>query len=770
MDPGEPGLRSVCELRDAILKPSRRDVLIRRLLTIPVLALLITVAAAAAQEGRPFTPDDALDVRLVDLSDVTADGRWAAATLRTRRNRLGVDHERFGDPTYVSPTTVEVVVVDTREGDVRHLFDEPVRVRALEWAPDAPRLAFFMYRRDGFGLYLYDAEADETREVVLGTGLEIASDAPLEWAPDGRSVLVSLRPEGWAEEARSAFLELTEGPVVVQDSRNDFLAWDRVHDLDLRQIPALVALADGSVRELVGETAMQGVNFSEDGSFLTYVEARPTETAYLRNEGTDYELFRLDLDGGEPVSVMGPVQRRISGEWNHVGDALAWSDDGHVLLRDLDADSAVTLTEGLRGPVSEDDTTSVSFSVVAWRPDDDALLARSQQGYHLLDADGSDVELVFPFAEDEEVRPRLELEGWSDDGRHIFLSASAPDRWERGILRFDLETGEVADLARDASLYRDWFVSEDGRRFVFRMSDGDRPDEIYAADADFSEVRRLTDLNPQLDGVALTRSELVEYLDVDGNRLYGILYYPYGYEEGKAYPLVAEIYEDFFDNGYHESMNLVTARGWFGFRPSVEFEEGYPGEAWLKGVTTGINEVIDRGLVDEDKLGVHGTSYGGYATNLLITQTDRFAAAVNISGKVNIISFLGDSPKITTRNYRAAEIGQDRIGATLWEQPRKYVAHSAVMFADRIDTPLLMLSGEGDWNVPATNQREMYYALRRLGKEVVWVHYMMAGHGAGRAGTVDDYHDHWRRMFEWYGEHFAEENGEAATEGGGGGR
>ena len=191
-------------------------------------------------------------------------------------------------------------------------------------------------------------------------------------------------------------------------------------------------------------------------------------------------------------------------------------------------------------------------------------------------------------------------------------------------------------------------------------------------------------------------------------------------------------------------------------RASVAGKEGYPGEAWLKAVPSAINKLIERGIVDEDQLGVYGQSYGGYAANLLITQTDRFAAAANVSGKVNIISFLGDSPKITTRNYAAAEVGQDRIGATLWEQPQKYIEHSAVMFADRIETPLLMLSGEGDWNVPATNQREMYYALRRLEKEVVWVHYTAGGHGAGRASSVADFHDHWQRMFDWFAEHFDE--------------
>ncbi len=194
--------------------------------------------------------------------------------------------------------------------------------------------------------------------------------------------------------------------------------------------------------------------------------------------------------------------------------------------------------------------------------------------------------------------------------------------------------------------------------------------------------------------------------------------------------------------------------------------EGYPGEAWLKGVTTAINTLIERGLVDEKRLGVEGQSYGGYAVNLLVTQTDRFAAAVNVSGKVDIISFLGDSEKITTRNYNAAEEGQDRIGATLWEQPQKYIAHSAVMFADRIETPLLLLLRQGDWNVPATNEREMYYALRRLGKEVVWVNYMHGGHGAGRASTVEDFHDHWKRLLDWIGEHFEKVGEKAVAEGG----
>ncbi len=741
----------------------------RALVTSLLVGLLLapSVALAQARTGRAFTPDDALDVRTVRIQDVSEDGSWIAATVQRHRDRLNVDHERFGDPTYVSPSLAEVLVVNTRTGEEQSLFDTPLVARAFSWSDDNSQLAFFAFVGDAFQLMLYDAGGGRLRTVDLHGELEIASNSPLDWRTDGSAVLVGLRPEGWAEESRNAYLAMAEGPIVVQDSDNDFLAWDAVRKRSADMITVAVTLSDGAVREIVPEAPVQQPQFSADGSFVTYMVANRLKTSYERAKGTEYEIFQLDLSSGDTRSVYPVTEERLRPVWSQAGDAFALNDEGNVLVRRLSADSAVNLTEEHRTPLAENDSTKMSFTAMQWQPDGDALLVSSQKGYHLLDAESGDLEMVYEFEGEEDERPRLTLQSWSRDGRYLYLSYSAHDRWERGLVRYDLQGGTMEDLVKDESLYRSWSVSKDGSTVVYARSDGDQPDELWVADRSMANARRLTDLNPQLADVQLTRSELIEYLDVDGKKLYGILYYPIDYEPGKKYPLVAEIYETFFDNGYNANMNMLSSQGWFGFRPSVDLEIGYPGEAWLKGVTTAINKVVDRGLVDEDKLGVHGTSYGGYATNLLITQTDRFAAAVNISGKVNIISFLGDSEKITTRNYGAAEEGQDRIGATLWEQPQKYVEHSAIMFADRIDTPLLMLSGEGDWNVPATNQREMYYALRRLGKKVTWVNYLRAGHGAGRAGTVEDFHDHWRRMFEWYGTYFAEADRERITTEGG---
>ena len=205
----------------------------------------------------------------------------------------------------------------------------------------------------------------------------------------------------------------------------------------------------------------------------------------------------------------------------------------------------------------------------------------------------------------------------------------------------------------------------------------------------------------------------------------------------------------FFDDRFNSTIALLTSNGYAVMQPSVELEQGYPGEAWMKGVTAAANKLIEMGVADPDRLGVHGTSYGGYATNLLVTQTDRFAAAINISGKVDMVSFYFDSPRLGTRNIHAPERSQDRIGATLWEQPQKYIAHSAVMNADRVKTPLLLMTGHQDPNVPERTTDEMFYALRRLGKTVEWVSYSDGGHGMPTS-TVQEVIDYHQRILGWY--------------------
>jgi dipeptidyl aminopeptidase/acylaminoacyl peptidase len=377
------------------------------------------------------------------------------------------------------------------------------------------------------------------------------------------------------------------------------------------------------------------------------------------------------------------------------------------------------------------------------------LIVSNKEGLWLLELPSGARSLIVATSDSNPELPRYAVAAWSRDGKQIFLSMASRTKWERGIARFDRDAKRLDVLVKDARTYSGLRLSKDGSTLVLNVATGNRPSELYVADPSLRSMRALTNANPQLAGKSLARTDLLTYLDADGHKKYGVVYYPADFRTGTPYPTVFNIYEDFFDDTFDATVNVLTSHGYVVVKPSVDFDIGYPGEAWVKGVTSAANKLIEMGIADSARLGVHGTSYGGYATNLLITQTNRFKAAINISGKVDVISFYTDSPRLGVRNVHAAEKSQDRLGATLWQQPQKYVQHSAIMFADRIQTPLMLITGEQDSNVPAGNTREMYYALRRLGKEVVWVNYMNGGHGGGNASPTD-FLDMHKRMIEWY--------------------
>jgi len=735
---------------------------LRSALFIP-LFFLISVSLLSAQQ--PFTITDAINVQSLSSQNLSDDGRWLAGVITDGHSRFDTDHMRFQDPSYLNVSPGDFVIINTENGEKLRPYRQKSRVTSLSWSPDSNELAFLEQKGDRLHLMIYTVNRNRTREIRV-SGNPILANSSLTWSPDGQSLIIDIRDGAWLSKAMELYTEATVGPIVVYDGSRPFLKWDEIRNTNRLTKVVEVSLRNGAVKELLPESDYSGVNLTHDGRYLIFNEAFPQKTAYVRNRGTEFRTAYVERANPDSVMIIYPrKEQRRNYNWSDTYYRYAWVDSGYVFVQKLGEDKPLNLTKG-KAYEDEDKKKEVRFNVMRWSPSESQLLLSSEKGYWLVSADGETLEMIHEFPEDRDSSPNLSLFHWSDDENHLYFTSSARDKWERGIVRMDIAQREWETLVMDSNLYSGIRASEDGSKFVLNFSDGDMPSDVVVTDASFSGFRAITDLNPWLADRTMTRSELIKYRNVDGKELYGILYYPVNYDPDKTYPLVVEVYEQFFNNGYNRNMNLFTNQGYFGLRPSVDLELGYPGEAWVKGITTAINKLVDEGKVDNDKVGVQGGSYGGYATSLLITQTDRFAAAINISGKVNIISFLGDSPKIGTRNYAAAEYGQDRIGGSLWSDPLKYLATSAVLYADRINTPHMLMTGEGDWNVPGTNTRELYYALRRLGKDVIWVNYMNGGHGAGAASNESDFYDHWNRVFEFYAKHFADEKEEDAEEAG----
>lgn len=707
------------------------------------------ILSSSIAQKTAFTTDDAINVKTLSSQKLSDDGIFLAGMIMDGSARFGTDHFRFQDPSYLNVSAGEFVIINTENGSELRPYAGKAKVTAMAWAPNNKEIAFLEEKSDKLHLMVYDVDRKKLREVTV-KGNPLLADADLTWTTDSKSLLVHTREASWFAKALEVYNEATKGPIVVYDGSKDFLKWD-----DIRRINSLTELhqvnaSNGTAVKLLSESIYNGINVSENGQYLIYTEQFPLKTAYERNKGTEFQTAYLALTKQDSAKIIYPRnEKRRDFNWSDTKSNYAWVDSGYVYVQTLGQEDVINLTKGKAFSDGEK-KKEVKFSVLAWSPTEGQLMLSSEKGYWLTDAAGTNLEMVYELPEDKDKAPNLNLLNWSQDERYLYFSYSSKEKWERGFTRFDLQTKRMEDLLVNSNLYTGVLYSKDGSKVVLSVSDGEMPSNVMATDAGFSAMKALTDLNPWMENKKLTRSELITYRNVDGKELKGVLYYPVDYEPGKAYPLVCEVYEQFFDNGYNRNMNLITNQGYFALRPSVDLEMGYPGEAWVKGITSAINKLVDEGKVDNDQVGVHGTSYGGYATSLLITQTDRFAAAINISGKVNIISFLGDSPKIGTRNYAAAENGQDRIGGSLWDDPLKYFATSAVLFADRIKTPHLLLTGEGDWNVPGTNSRELYYAMRRLGKDVMWVNYMKGGHGAGSASDEGDFKDQWNRIFEFY--------------------
>jgi dipeptidyl aminopeptidase/acylaminoacyl peptidase len=725
-----------------------------------LILMFLALASFVQAQKTPFTIEDAIKVKSIGSVIMTDDGGFIAGLITDGSSRFDTDHFRYRDPSYINNGFSELVIIESANG--AHTYplrqQKPARDRAklsgLSWSPDGRTLAFFEERDEKLSLMLYEVNTNRLRSIRISGDPLLANISPV-WMPDGKSVLLRSREKDWLARAMKLYKKATEGPVVVYDSSNPFLEWDEIGNVNSLSKVIRVEISNGAVKEILPEGQYTQIVPNESGSHIIFSQSFPFKTSYTRNEeGAEYAVGYLAASGSDSARYIYPkAKQRRNYVWSESKNLYAWVNQGNVMLQGLDDTTVIQLTKG-KAFEDEEKKKEIRFSIVRWSPAEKQLLLSSSKGWWLAAVDGSKLEQVYTFPEDRDKAPDLSVIHWSADEKNLLLTISEKDRWDRGMARYNLESRQLEVLRKDSNLYTGFQFSKNGNTVILNLSDGDMPSDLVITNPNFTQFRTLTDLNPWMKNKKLTRSELITYRNVDGKELKGILYYPVDYEEGKRYPLVCEVYESFFANGYNRNMNLFANQGYFVLRPSVDLEMGYPGEGWVKGITSAINMLVDQGKVDNDKVGVQGVSYGGYATSLLITQTDRFAAAINISGKVNIISFLGDSPKIGTRNYNAAEEGQDRIGASLWDAPLKYMATTAVLYADRIKTPHMIMTGEGDWNVPATNSRELYYAMRRLGKEVVWVNYMLGGHGAGAASNESDFYDHWERVFAFYDKHF----------------
>ncbi len=283
---------------------------------------------------------------------------------------------------------------------------------------------------------------------------------------------------------------------------------------------------------------------------------------------------------------------------------------------------------------------------------------------------------------------------------------------------------------------------------------------LWLTSTNFSNLRRVTDANPQQAQYRWGKSELIEYINADGKRLRAILTRPDDFDPSKKYPLMVYIYEKMTDtlHGYTPpgpgtSINATryVSNGYILLEPDIVYTTGYPGESALKCVVPAVQKVLSYGYVDPQRIGIQGHSWGGYQITYLVTRTNIFRAVQAGASVTNMISAYGGirygSGMSRAFQYEQA---QSRMGAPPWASPLQYLENSPIFWADKVTTPYLTIHNDADGAVPWTQAIEFFTALRRLGKEAYLFNYNGEDHGLANRENQKHWTVHMAEFFDHY--------------------
>jgi dipeptidyl aminopeptidase/acylaminoacyl peptidase len=305
--------------------------------------------------------------------------------------------------------------------------------------------------------------------------------------------------------------------------------------------------------------------------------------------------------------------------------------------------------------------------------------------------------------------------------------------------------------------------AENADRIIYSREKYDEyPNLWLSSDIQFKNTQRLTDLHLDLhEKYNWGTAELIEWQSMDdGQTIRGAVIKPDNYDPEKKYPVLIYYYR-FFSQRAYEFNNITnddrpTLPQWVSddyvvFLPDIRFEVGTPGFASTKSLVPGVQKLVEMGVADPDKLGLHGHSWSGYQTAFMVTQTDIFDAAIAGAPVSNMTSaYSGIRWGSGLARQFQYEQTQSRIGGSLWEYPERYIENSPVFYADRINTPLLMMFGDADTAVPWYQGIEMYLAMRRLNKEAVFLQYRDEPHHLQQYANRLDYAIKMKEYFDYY--------------------
>ncbi|HEY8470339.1 MAG TPA: prolyl oligopeptidase family serine peptidase [Longimicrobiales bacterium] len=708
-------------------------------------------------------------IEFVDLYRFSRDGKRLAYTVSTR------DGE--GDGAFVLDlATGRTITLLAGKGEYRGLvFDRAGR-----------QVAFLSNRDDyeaeqpAYTLYAWEEGRDSARVVAaVGTrgipeGWWISEHATLSFSESGRRLLFGTAPRP-APEPEDSTPEDEKVILDVWHWQDPYIQPMQLRQVDRerrRSYQAVAHLREGRIvqlatREVPGVTVAR----NGDGRIALGQSDLPYRQAVSWDRASN-DIYLVDVETGQRTKVLEGVRSNVS--ISPEGKYLTWF-DGHArawFAMDVESRRIVNISSGIPHPVHDelDDTPDEprAYGSAGWMRGDERFLIYDRHDIWLVDPTGRAAprNITEGLGRREDLRLRyvaLDPEARAIEPEGDLLLEAFHYRTKASGFYRDRVAGSAPPrrlIMEDRSFGRPRRAEKAPVLMLTRESFREFPD-LYVTDPDFSALRRISDANPQQAQYRWGTAELVEWRSADGTPLQGVLYKPEDFDPTRKYPLLVYFYERLSQNLHNyvapaagsSSINIsfYVSRGYLVFTPDIPYRIGYPGESALGAVVPGVLSLIEQGFVDPERIGVQGHSWGGYQIAFMVTRTNLFAAAVAGAPVANMVSAYGGIRWSTgmSRMFQYEQT-QSRIGGTLWQRPLQFIENSPIFWADKVETPLLMMHNDQDGAVPWYQGIEYFLALRRLGKPVWLINYNGEDHGLSKAQNRKD----WAIRMQQFFDHF----------------
>ena len=342
---------------------------------------------------------------------------------------------------------------------------------------------------------------------------------------------------------------------------------------------------------------------------------------------------------------------------------------------------------------------------------------------------------------------------WSPDGHTIFVASAEQGRVN--LKRVDAASGKVTPLTDGNFDVFSYHATPDGSKIAVLISTPTNIGDLFIVDGKSGHSEQITHINAKLfSELNLTEPEMIWYKGADGRKVQAWVQRPPDFQQGKKYPMILNIHggpHAAYGYTFDHEFQWMAAKGYVVLYPNPRgstsygqdfgnvIQYHYPGDDF-KDLMAGVDDLIKRGWVDPDKMGVTGGSGGGVLTNWTIGHTTRFKAAVSQRSIADWAGWWYGADMIAPTWFRGAP----------WESEADFKERSPITYVTKVTTPLMLIEGESDFRTPpAYGGEQMFRALKYLNKTAVMVRFPGETHELSRSGKPTHRVERLRHIVAW---------------------